>query len=295
MNPLHPPQPPQPPLPLSAQFENSVEQKITGAAPQTTPWKLSRCSDGKSIVDYGNKSVITDPQAKQTITLDHIKKEAFIMPHLPGQPNLQGLMPGMPQVPSMKAPSPNIPMDVKDLGKKMIAGHEAVGKLFTFHPPQVPKMPGINMPKMPGASTPPAPGAQAPQMPGAQPPQAPGASAAQILGVKPPQIPGVNLPQMPKLPQMPQPPGGAPPQPGSMPGAPNVQPPAMPHTMEVWTSPQLHLPLLTKTNSGATQQTMTCKQVTQGEPPNCAFKIPAGYKIVQPPSMPKLPASPIKL
>lgn len=264
---MHPPAPQ--PLPLSAEFENSVEQKAAGgaaaaAAPPAMPWKLSRCSDGKSMVDYGNKTVITDPNAKQTITLDHLKKEALVMPHLPGQPNLPA-MPGMPQMPSLKAPSLGAPpMDVKDLGKKMIAGHEAEGKLFTFHPPPVPKLPGANLPKM--------------------------------AGIKPPAVPGLQAPQVPGLtaPQVPPTPGGAPPPLGAVPGLPKMPAPQLPHTVETWTSSKLHLPLMTKTTSGGTQQTTTCKQVTAGEPAKCAFKIPPDYKIIHPPSLPKVPASPIK-
>lgn len=259
---MHPPSPQ--PLPLSAEFENSVEQKIAGnaaaAAPQTTPWKLSRCSDGKSIVDYGNKSVITDPNAKQTITLDHIKKEALVIPHLPGM-GTPPATPGMPRMPSLNAPSMQAPpLDVKDLGKKMIAGHEADGKLFTFAPPQVPKLAAANLPQMAGLKPPAVAGLQAPQAPGLTPAQAP------------------------------QAPGGAPP----LPGAP-VQLPQVPHTVESWTSSKLHLPLLTKTTTGTTQQTTTCKQVNVGEPAKCAFKIPPDYKIIHPPSMPKLPGNPMKL
>ena len=278
---MHAPQMPPQPLPLSAEYENSVESKLAGATPQTTPWKLSRCSDGKSMVDYGNKTVITDPNAKQTITLDHLKKEALVTPHLPGQPNLPA-MPGMPQIPSLKPPSPQAPpMDVKDLGKKMIAGHEADGKLFTFHPPQMPKMPAANLPQMPGLKPPP--------VPGLQPPQAPGLNAPQIPGLKPPPVPGLAAPQVP------QPPGGAPPAPPSPAGLTNAQLAQMPHTVEVWTASKLHLPMMTKTTTGATQQTTTCKQVTTGEPAKCAFKIPADYKIIHPPSMPQLPKSPMKV
>jgi hypothetical protein len=58
--------------------------------------------------------------------------------------------------------------------------------------------------------------------------------------------------------------------------------------MEVWTSHKLNLPLLTKTGPGTTQQTTAVKQVTVGEPPACAAKIPPDYKIVSPPPMPNL-------
>jgi hypothetical protein len=230
-----------PPIPLSAEFESFVEPKIPGAIAQKSPWKLSRCTSGKSITDYGNKTVITDPQAQQTITLDHLKKQAIITPFPQAPGNLPGSMPALPQMPSLKPPSLQNPeMDVKDLGKRMIAGHEAEGKLYTFKPPKL-GVPGL------------------PAMP--QPP-----------GVAPPAIPQI--------------PGGMPPQLGSLPSPPKLQPPPLPHTMEVWTSPKLNLPLLTKTGPGLSQQTTACKQVTVGEPPACSAQIPPDYKIIKPPAMP---------
>ena len=236
---------PEPLPPLSAEFESSADPAGgQGGAPQK--WKLSRCSSGKSMIDYGNKTVITDPKAQQVITLDHVKKEALVVPLPPAQGKLPGMIPGMPQVPSLQTPSPAHPIDVKDLGKKLIGGHEAEGKLYTFRPPQLPQPPGLTPP---------------------QPHQPP--------GLKPPQL---HQPPGLKPPQLPQPPG--------------LKLPQLAHTVEVWTSSKLHLPLLTKSGSGAAQHTTTCKQVTAGEPPGCSLQIPPDYEVVHPPSMPNLPASP---
>jgi hypothetical protein len=263
------PQPPTPPPPLTAEFENSANSGSQGASTQN--WKMARGSSGQSAVGYGNKTVITNPNEQQVITLDHVKKEATVMP-LPQAPGgLGGMIPGAPKAPSPQTPSsPTPPVQVTDLGKKLIAGHEAVGKLFTFKPPappQLPKLPGVNLPQMPKpAGGPPAP------------PTPPSASATSA------QPPG-GAPA--------QPPGGAPAAPSAAaPAAPKAPLPQMPHSVEVWTSPKLQLPLLTKSGSGASQQTTTCKQVTPGEPPSSAFQIPPGYKTIHPPSIPHLSSIP---
>src|SRR5260370_5751856 len=75
------------------------------------------------------------------------------------------------------------------------------------------------------------------------------------------------LPQMAKLPQAPKPPATA--------------PPSMPHTVEVWTSTKLHLPILTKVTGRFGQQTSRCKSAAAGEPPAAKFQIPPGYKVVK--------------
>lgn len=160
---------PQPLPPLSAEFESSVDPGHTGAAPQKYGWKLSRCSNGKSIVDYGNKTVITDPHAQQSITLDHVKKEALVVPLPAAQGKPGGTLPS-PQAPASQAP----PIQVKDLGKKLIGGHEAEGKLYTFQPPQLPQLPGVKPPQMPQApGGTPAQGMPAPGKPPMQAPQLP--------------------------------------------------------------------------------------------------------------------------
>jgi hypothetical protein len=124
-------------------------------------WKSS---DGKMRFDTPHTSIISDPGSQQTILLDHLKKEATIIPTPPAtsgaaQPGMQApLAAGQVQ-----------PMQVQDLGKSMIEGHEVEGKRYTLppvQPPPKPQLPKLNLPK---AQMPNAP--QAPQ--GPQPPQAP--------------------------------------------------------------------------------------------------------------------------
>lgn len=261
-----PPSLPSPPPPLSAEFHSTFAPpqpsaaaqppgtQLPGAQPpavqppgvqppaaqppaaQSHGWSLFRSSDGKTCIDQGNQSMISNPQAGHTIRLDHLKQEAQIFPMTPA--------PAMPTAPSGGVPSlkpPPAPLSVKDLGKRIIAGHEAQGKSYTYPPLKPPGVP--SMPQAPSA----------PQAPGAA--QAPGA----------PQVPG-----MPKAPSLPQP-SGIP----------------QPHTMEVWTSPKLQLPLASRVTTGMGTQTMIGKQITPGEPPASKFQIPPNYKLVPPPRPPK--------
>ncbi|HEY1756958.1 MAG TPA: hypothetical protein VGG72_16410 [Bryobacteraceae bacterium] len=128
-------------------------------------------------MDQGDQSLITDPKAGQTIRLDHLKKEAQLLP-MPTAPTA-------PAVPTAKAPSftpPSPPLNVKDLGKSMISGHEVEGKSYTYALPQMPKPPQVpSPPAVPGAPS-------LPKMPASpQPPSAPA----------PPQAP--TPPQAPKI------------------------------------------------------------------------------------------------
>jgi hypothetical protein len=133
-----------------------------------------RSSSGNLRLDTPNISIITLPGIQKTIMLDHLKKEAMVIP-IP--PTSAPSAPGMPQMPG----APKLPpLQVQDLGKSMIEGHEVEGKRFTFSPPPPPQTP--QAPKAP----------QMPQMP--KLPQLP-------KGVKLP-----PLPQMPKPPQLPKPP-----------------------------------------------------------------------------------------
>jgi hypothetical protein len=161
--------------PLSAEFENSVDPGGQAAA-TTQKWKMARGSSGQSAIDYGNTTVITDPNAQQAITLDHVKKEALVVPLPPAPGGLGGMIPGARQAPSPHAPSrSDPPVDVKDLGKKLIAGHEAEGKLFTFQPPQPPQLPtppAANLPQTPQPSGgKPLQAGSVPAAPKIQPPQ----------------------------------------------------------------------------------------------------------------------------
>jgi hypothetical protein len=184
-------------------------------APPPIPWKVLRSSDGKTRLDFGAKSVISDPASGKAIVLDHLKKEAVEVPVNKTAPAVPGInLPGLkpPGLPTMPAPP-----QVQDLGKKMIDGHEAEGKLFTIPPPPVPKLPS-------------------------------------------------GLPKPPGLP-------GAP----AIPGAP--KPPAAPQTVEMWTSKQFGLPVMTKVTGSFGQQISKC-QCTPAQHPPAAFQIPAGYKFL---------------
>ena len=114
---------------------------------------MVRSSDGKLRFDSGDMSVITDPAKQQTIILDHLNKEARVC--------------AMPQVPAAQfspggvtaaAGSPLRLVNVQDLGKSIIEGHEVVGKRYSFQPPEAPGVPAVPQP-------PALPQVQAPQLP----------------------------------------------------------------------------------------------------------------------------------
>jgi hypothetical protein len=124
-----------------------------------------RSSDGRMRFDTPNASIISDPIAQRTILLNHLKKEAIIFPMPPATPGAQ--IPGMPQVPPANLPKPPV-MQVEDLGKSMIEGHEVEGKRYT--------LPAIGQPAKPQVpSAPSAPGAPStPSLPTVpKPPSAP--------------------------------------------------------------------------------------------------------------------------
>jgi len=129
-------------------------------------------------IDMPQASVISDPASQQAILLDHVKKEASILPiaqQIPGAP-------GAPQIPGGSTPAaPAAALQVENLGKSMIEGHEVEGQRFTLPPtpqppkppmpqlpkPPSPKMPGLpkvpGLPKMPGAPAAPAPPSMPPK------------------------------------------------------------------------------------------------------------------------------------
>ena len=122
-------------------------------------------------LDTPHTSVITDPAGQRTIMLDHLKKEALIIP-MPANSAAPSAS-GSSQAPGSVVPPP--PLQVHDLGKSQIEGHEVEGKRYILTPLVAP----------PGSAPP-----QAPQMP-----QTPKMS-------KPPQPPAAPKPsQLPKPPQ----------------------------------------------------------------------------------------------
>jgi hypothetical protein len=115
-----------------------------GAPPQQMPYKMSRASDGKMRIDYGGTSVITDPATGKMIVLDHAAKEVRTLPlpkppDMPKPPELPKL-PGAPAAPQA-TPLPLPGMTVKELGKKLVEGHEVEGHEYTLPPLKPPGMP----------------------------------------------------------------------------------------------------------------------------------------------------------
>jgi hypothetical protein len=140
-----------------------VQSAQPGSVPQKFAYKMSRSGDGKMRIDYGDRSVITDPVTEQTLVLDHVKKEVRAIPTppaapaAPAAPKLQ--VPGKPAAP---APPAAPAMNVKDLGKRLIEGHEVEGKQYTLPPIAPPKPPAAPQPPaLPGRPKPPA----APKLP----------------------------------------------------------------------------------------------------------------------------------
>ena len=131
-----------------------------------------RSSDGKTRIDTPQSSVISDPVSQQTIVLDHVKKEACVIPMgPPGAAAPQGsTAPG-----SAAAGVHPSSVQVQDLGKSMIEGHEVEGKRYTLpaqppsSKPPIPAMLGLKMPGSPqGLNSPQA--SASPQGPKAPPP-----------------------------------------------------------------------------------------------------------------------------
>ncbi|MGH9662942.1 MAG: hypothetical protein ACRD9L_00785 [Bryobacteraceae bacterium] len=246
-------QPPQVSLPpLSAEGETLLQRAQPGAASQQTPWKMFRASDGKTRVDRGNTSVIMDPAAQKTVILDHLKKEARTLP-LPQAP--QGpQMPALPGMPAFTPPGVAAPAAPTNV--------QDLGKSFLQgHEVEGKRytLPAVQLPQPPGAPRFP-PLSQAPQMPQAQLPGMPQAPAAPA----PPAAPGVKAPP----------------------------PPPLPTTVEVWTSPKLQMPMLTKAAGSFGQQTDVVKNAIPGEPSPALFQIPAGYKSIPMPAAPAAPKVP---
>lgn len=238
---------------------------MPGAAPQQISSRLFRSADGKTRVDTGNTSLITDPAAGRTVMLDHLTKQARVLPTPPTAPPQPGQPPPPPGMPGFGLPgAPSMPpVNVKDLGKSVMNGHEVEGKQFTYAPPALPGKPAA--PALPGMPAAPAlPGmAAAPALPGmAAAPGLPGMPAA-------PAVPGMPAaPAPPGMPAAPAVPGAPPP----MPGPPTVA--------EVWSSTKMQLPMLTKTTGPFAQFTSQCHSAIPGEPNPSVFQIPAGYKMV---------------
>jgi hypothetical protein len=56
--------------------------------------------------------------------------------------------------------------------------------------------------------------------------------------------------------------------------------PQSPTTAEVWNSPKMAVPMLTKSSGSFGQLTQVCHSAVPGEPHPSAFQIPPGYKVI---------------
>jgi hypothetical protein len=122
-----------------------------------------RSSDGKMRLDTPHTSVITDPAGQRTIMLDHLKKEAMVIPMPPAS-----AAPSSGTSHGTGAAAPPPALQVQDLGKSQIEGHEVDGKRYTLTPPTPPSPKTPSPPQMPGMPKP-AAAPKPPQLP--KPPQ----------------------------------------------------------------------------------------------------------------------------
>ena len=266
--------------PVTAEYASTL-QRAEGQVPSApSAHRFSRAADGKTRVDSGSLSVISNPATAQTILLDHVKKTATMQPGPSAAPPAAG-MPQMPlfSPPRLPGQPPSPDVKVEDLGKSFLQGHEVEGKRFVTQPPALPKPPTFQIPGAPAT----------PQM------------SAMPSAPKPPQIPGMPpLPAAPKIPGMPPLPAGlkipgTPPLPAGLkvpgmsqvPAAPKMSgaPPApaapqTPTTTEVWNSTRMGVPMLMKMSGGFGQLTQVCHSAVPGEPHPSAFQIPPGYKVI---------------
>ncbi|MGC2646670.1 MAG: hypothetical protein WA261_10370, partial [Candidatus Sulfotelmatobacter sp.] len=103
-------------------------------------------------IDTPSSSIISNPADQKTILLDHLKKEATIIP-MPPASGAAAPAGSKPPGGATSAPA----MQVQDLGKSMIEGHEVEGKRYVLpaaQKPQPPPMP--KLPQMPGSPKSPA-------------------------------------------------------------------------------------------------------------------------------------------
>ena len=244
---------PKPPPPVCGDCLTMTQAAQPDVKPQQFPSKLFRAGDGKTRIDYGDTSMITDPAKQQSILLDHVKKEARVLPLPPAPPVLPGAPPPMPL--PIGAP-PGGDMKVEELGKAFIDGQEVEGRKYTFTPPEPPKPPPMPEPPKPP---------EMPKLP--EMPKPPVAGLPKLPGVPVP--PPIPTPPLPAPPAIPEPPA----------------PPPVPVVTEVWTSTELKLPVLTKTTSQFGQQMCRCKYAAGAEPAASLFQIPPGYKSVTAPAV----------
>jgi hypothetical protein len=143
--------PPGPLPPASAEYQTAMHA-VPGKLPQIRKWKMFRSTQGATHLDFGKTGMISKPGGQGTILLDHVKKEAHIVP-APAHPQVP--QPQTALAPGAAPPAPAPPsslLHVKNLGTRMIGGHLAEGKMYTFKPPKAPGLPSASgkPPSLPG-------------------------------------------------------------------------------------------------------------------------------------------------
>jgi hypothetical protein len=144
-----PPPPPPNPLPSAcADCTTTLQLALAGSLPAAIAYKMLRSITGQVRIDYGPTSVIMNPALQIIQLLDHIKMEVRTLPMVPAltPPGLKPpAIPGMPglQIPATPA------MTVVELGIKIVAGIEVIGKQYTLPPLTPPKAPIPGMPAPP--------------------------------------------------------------------------------------------------------------------------------------------------
>lgn len=171
-------QPSQPPTPPSCSDCATKTQAAGGSPPTQSASRMWRSSSGNMRIDTPKTSIITIPASQKAILLDHLKKEAVIVPMPPAQAAPSSS--GTPQATAGAAPPP--PMQVQDLGKSTIEGHEVEGKRYILSLPQIPQLPNLQKPQPP----------KPPQSASPQPPATPQAA-------KPPQPPKPPQPNITEI------------------------------------------------------------------------------------------------
>jgi len=114
-----------------------------GLPPIQNAMQQFRSAEGKMRINFGSMSLISNPLTQERILLDHSALEARIMSAVPGAPK----MPPIPGLPPMSMPQLGLPqigspmskvMQMEQLGKALIEGHEVQGTRYLLGPPAAP-------------------------------------------------------------------------------------------------------------------------------------------------------------
>ncbi len=104
--------------------------QLSGAQARQSPWNLLRAGDGRMRLDFGNMSAITDLAAQRTTILDHVARTARIMPFSPEA--LKHMVPGLAVPGAPGGMPPHGAVNIEQLGKQFIEGHECQGLRYVL-------------------------------------------------------------------------------------------------------------------------------------------------------------------